>query len=902
MTQLSRRALLCSAVAVGALRLTPAAWATPANPRRVTRTMQRAASRFVVGTDATGITSLSVRDDPYPTDYVYPGVALGTVRIAWRRNAGDWERFDSARAIAVRTTETDAGRIARYAIADALELQLEQALEGADLVWRITLHNASAAPVEIGDLMLPLPMNNIAGAAKDDGNAVLKHSFVSGHGSHLFWMRRNSVGPYLLLMPERDTQLEYWDMAAAETHDDGYCVYIHAAAAAAESAAKGTRWRIPVSNLLLAPGERRSYALRFSLVADYAAARDAIAAAGGIDVEVVPGMTVPSDLFVTLALRSSDTIHAIDAEHPAATRIEPLGERAGRQLYRIRFARLGENRLTIRHGDARATHLEFFATEPIETLIAKRGAFIAAHQHRDPTKWYHGLLGEWNMQSQTLLGPDAYDRIKGWRIYEVTCDDPGLSKPAFLAAKNAEHPVQAEVTALDDYVEHFVWGGLQRSTAETYPYAIYGIPDWKRNRDSVDPGTKGRLHIWRVYDYPHIILLYLSLYRIATDHPGVATRLDANAYLDRAVGTARAMFTIPKALANWSAYETGFYNECVLPELIVALDAAGRSAQAQELRGFWETKVRFFVTGRPDLFGSEYAFDSTGFESTQAIARYALDHPMPGLSRDTIESFSARQMAANLFCRGWLEPAYYLLGSDYRASGGNGYTLSYMAQMGGWAVLDHALGDTADPHPLLRLGYASFLSSWALLNSGTADSDYGYWYPGEANDGAAAGGFEPAPTGLTWLDQPHHRGAWYYACEIDLGFCGALRGAATILADDPIFGRIAYGGTVREVDQAIAIVPRDGVRRRFRARWTGGTVDLTLHAGRFAAEREIRLSRDGNRIEFVVEHGAAPVTLDLGAGRWRVAVTGTIVAEAGGAIPLALHGPSPATVTLTRLA
>ncbi|PNB45889.1 hypothetical protein C1X29_28955, partial [Pseudomonas sp. GW456-12-10-14-LB2] len=83
----------------------------------------------------------------------------------------------------------------------------------------------------------------------------------------------------------------------------------------------------------------------------------------------------------------------------------------------------------------------------------------------------------------------------------------------------------------------------------------------------------------------------------------------------------------------------------------------------------------------------------------------------------------------------------------------------------------------------------------------TAETDYGYWYPGKANDGAAAGGFEPAPTGLTWLDQPHHRSAWYYACEIDLGFCGALRSAATIVADDPIFGRIAYGGTLREDDQ-----------------------------------------------------------------------------------------------------
>ena len=181
----------------------------------------------------------------------------------------------------------------------------------------------------------------------------------------------------------------------------------------------------------------------------------------------------------------------------------------------------------MRYGDNRHMYLEFFATEPLETLIKKRGAFIAKCQHRDPTKWYNGLISEWNMDSQVLLGPDNYDRISGFRIYAVTCDDPGLSKPAFLAAKIAEFPVQREVEALDYYIEHFVWGGLQRTTDETYPYAIYGIQDWKRNRESDDPGRNGRLHIWRCYDYPHIVLMYFNMYRVAKNHPQIKTALSA---------------------------------------------------------------------------------------------------------------------------------------------------------------------------------------------------------------------------------------------------------------------------------------------------------------------------------------------------------------------------------------
>jgi hypothetical protein len=117
-----------------------------------------------------------------------------------------------------------------------------------------------------------------------------------------------------------------------------------------------------------------------------------------------------------------------------------------------------------------------------------------------------------------------------------------------------------------------------------------------------------------------------------------------------------------------------------------------------------------------------------------------------------------------------------------------------MSQMGGWAVLDYALNVARDPSPYLRLGYASYLSAWALMNTGTPQSNYGYWYPGEANDGAAGGGFEPASYGRTWLGQPHHRGSWNFSSEIDLGYCGALRTAATVLADDPIFGRFCFGG------------------------------------------------------------------------------------------------------------
>src|SRR6185312_10781132 len=127
-----------------------------------------------------------------------------------------------------------------------------------------------------------------------------------------------------------------------------------------------------------------------------------------------------------------------------------------------------------------------------------------------------------------------------------------------------------------------------------------------------------------------------------------------------------------------------------------------------------------------NLYGSEYAFDSTGFESTQAIARYALDHPsMPGITPEATIKFNKEQIRDNLFCRGVVEKSYYYYGSDYRGGAGDAFTLSYMSPMGGWGVLDHALYDRQEADATVRLGYASFLSSWALMNTGTKESGFG---------------------------------------------------------------------------------------------------------------------------------------------------------------------------------
>ncbi len=881
-------------------------------------------SGFDVKFQAGAIVSLEQAHDPFETEYISPGRRLGDAFIRFRSPGGPWEPVNTTElaqnGVIVPGPEGTHYRTV-YTITNgaspALAIEMRFAVQPQAIRWTVTLHNVSRQPLEIGDLAFPFPMNSSFQRGQTT-TRVLKHSFISGYGSFMFWMRPDSAPPYLVLTPDDNTRLEYWDAQRRE-----FRAYIFSAAAGAIAREHGTHWRQPNTSLMLKPegksGDTQSFGFTFQWAKDYDDVRQVLVNEGKVDVQVVPGMTVPTNLFAEIALRTTQPVASVEAEYPETTRITALGRKDDTRLYRVQFSRLGENELTVHYGQGRYLYLEFFVTEPLATLFQKRAAFIADHQVHDTNKWYNGLFCEWNLEDHVQLTPDNHDRLRGFRIYAITCDDAGLGHPAYLAAENAEYPVQSQVSALDYYIQHFVWGGLQRTTNETYAYGIYGIPDWKTNRDSPDPGRNGKLHLYREYDYPHVILMYFSLYRIAKYHPEIKTALTAKDYLRRAYGTAQAMFTVPHEVwKGWSAYETGFYNELVIVDLIHELQANGLESEAGTLRQFWLRKVKYFVNDNPDLFGSEYPFDSTGFESTEALAKYAMRHAdKPGETNSGIplanaEKFLSTQIAANIFCRGWLEPAYYYLGSDYRAGAGNAYTLSYMAQMGGWAVLDYALNFATNPCPYLRLGYASALSSWALLNSGTPQSNYGYWYPGKADDGGAGGGFEPAPYGMTWLGQPHHRGSWYYACEMDLGYCGALRSAATILADDPIFGRFCYGGDWRENNGWMEIFPKDGLRRRFYAMLNHGRVHFISDTDRFPADQPIVLKEDLSAMRFQLESDnpaphVARIHFSAPAGKYTVRGQRGVITEArlenGQETVLALPmkgGTQPATFTITR--
>jgi hypothetical protein len=824
-----------------------------------------------------GMSRLTSPQDPHAASVIARSGTWGRPAVRYRIGPGDWLDLYTGET---RFEQTDPDTVVYTDYIEGMPLRMTQTFRMRDggLDWDISLETMMEFPVTLGDLAIPLPWQRPGGAqpAFIFEQCFTKHHYIAGNGSFVYFTRPSGEPPFLMVMAQPGTKLEYFDSPGGV-----YSVYIHSGLSG--NLQEQGNWRQEHTFRELAPegsaGDSLHCGFRIEWAESWAGMREALFRHGLFDVRVIPGMTVPEDLSARISLHTRNTIESITAEFPEQTRIRFLEEKDSHRIYEVEFDRLGENMLTVRYDEGQEMFLEFFSTEPLETLFKKRSAFIVnSQQHRVPDKWYDGLFSVYDMKNGVLRGPDDTDGFDHWWGYVLACDDPALCKAPFVAAKNVFFPDKNEIAAVEYYLENFVWGGLQRTDKDTpYPYGIYGTPNWMVNRDPLlRAGVKNRnldkMNIWRSYDYPHMVMLYYHMYQIARMYPDLVEYLDAEGYLERAWQTARAYFIYPYEILPWyDTYKWGCYNELLIEGLIDDLSREGRHKEAAWLRGEWEKKVKYFVYDDEYPFRSEYSIDRTAFESSYAFARYGATHDMqpdtnlwwdkklkkwyshPAVDRSDSRAFMDRQLYAGLAVRGWLETKYFLLGSDFTSSSDR-HCLSYMAKMGGWSILDYGIRFADKPHDWLQLGYNSYLSSWALMNTGRQETGYGFWAPGKVNDGATGWAFMSAKFGRAWIRKDVPRGAWHYDGEADLGYGAAVRTAATVLTDDPLFGWYAYGASLDVHGQDIVVIPRDGLRVRFFVVLENRRIGIEFVRDGWKKDSPVSVSHDAGRLSGVIEN------------------------------------------------
>ena len=72
--------------------------------------------------------------------------------------------------------------------------------------------------------------------------------------------------------------------------------------------------------------------------------------------------------------------------------------------------------------------------------------------------------------------------------------------------------------------------------------------------------------MWRIYDYPHIVLLYYRMYQIAKFYP-YAGEVSRRRRISRArVSNSRRVLDGAAAIEKWSADAVGTMNEAFIPD------------------------------------------------------------------------------------------------------------------------------------------------------------------------------------------------------------------------------------------------------------------------------------------------------------------------------------------------
>lgn len=823
---------------------------------------------------ARGITSLIDPRDKFKADIINSRSPWGRIKLVYKSGDEGWRELQDS-VMNIQSMTASSVVLTSTPSAGSLNVQERFTLNNKGLDFDITLKGTGNRPVEIGDLAIFLPWRRASGENPEVifEKCFTKHHYISGNGSFLYFTKPSGEPPFIMVLPKKGTKLEYFDNGRG-----GYKAYIHSFVAG--NAVKSGTWRQEFTKRSMAPEQSINYGFRLIWANSWEDMRQTLYDEGLFDIRVVPGMTIPTDLTAQFSLHTKNKIDSIVPEFKGKTTLKFLGEKQpGHFLYEVGFRKLGENMLTVYYGNNEKTYLEFFSTEPLETLIKKRSSFIVnSTQHVDTTKWYKGLYSAYDMKNGVLRGPDNTDGYDGFWGYVLASDDPGLCKAPYVAAKNVYFPDDKEIASVEFYLKEFVWNGLQRTDKDDpYPYGVYGVPNWKEARDPVARAKTSttnleKMHIWRSYDYPHIIMLYYHMYEIAKMYPNKVHYLDAKGYLERAYQTARAYFLYPYAILPWyETYKWGCYNELVLENLMADLTKEGRNKESDWLRAEYEKKVKYFVYDDKYPFRSEYALDRTAFESSYAFAKYGTlnemkpDHNLwynrndsvwlshPVVRKEDSRAFMDRQNTAGLAVRGWLETKYYLLGSDFTNSSDT-HTLSYMAKMGGWSILDYGINFAEKPYDWLQLGYASYLSSWALMNTGTPESNYGFWFPGKQNDGAMGWAFMESKTAHAWIRKDIDRGAWFYDGEADLGNGAGIRMAATVVTNDPLFGWMAYGGILNQGKKDFEVIPRDGLRDRLSLVSNEVRTTLSFYRDGFAKEKQIRISPDLKKVTFTLEN------------------------------------------------
>lgn len=760
----------------------------------------------------------------------------GDIDLRLRCDGGEWRNYSSSRsrapvvAQAVKEPLLASADLTPALGADCpLQVTRTWLLEGEILVLRFGLKNPSEQPVEVGGLAIPMVFNNILND-RDLDEAHVACSFTEPYigldAGYVQVTRLNGRGPVLLVVPDGRTPLEAWNpilppssprsnppppftdsTPRGHTFEGFFSWVVHSRAWVENEWRAAQPWNPPTS-ATLAPGETRSYGVRFLLSEGVRQIEQTLASHRRPVAVGIPGYVLPTDTDGRLFLRHESPVRQLRVEPTGALEIRADRSTPGNwQAYTLRGRGWGRARLHVTYEDGLEQSVHYYRIKPAAEAVADLGRFLfTRHWFEDRNDFFR--------RAPSIM---TYDRDQNRivtqepRVWIAGLGDEGGSSWLSGALKLLGQPDRAQVSKFQRFIDGVLWGGLQISDGERkwgvrkslfyyqpnlLPAGFYrGDIDW-RSWTSWNQEHSERLD--RSFNYPHVAALHWIMYRLARNHPGLVDNHPWNWYLENAARTILAMVRFAPYYTQFGNMEGSVFRQILFDLRREGMDALAAAVEERmrERAAIWRTKAY--------PFGSEMPWDSTGQEEVYTWTKHFGDQAKARVCIDAILAYmpaiphwgyngSARRFWDFLYAGKLrrIERQLHHYGSSINAI----------------PVLDDYRENPGDFH-LLRIGYGGIMGTLTNID----------------REGFAAAAFHSFP------DTLRHDGI---SGDYAQNFFGHAVSTAAYLVDHPEFGWLAFGGNLQAAGPRVRLTPLDSFRSRLYLAPLG--LWLTLDAGRFVA-------------------------------------------------------------------
>jgi hypothetical protein len=745
-------------------------------------------------------------------------------------------------------------------------------LSGDRLVLRFEIKNKTGQSVQIGALGLPVVFNNIiTGRSLEQAHEICTFSdpYMGLDGGYLQVTRLSGRGPALVVVPDGDTPFEGYRLLdeptrPEQTFEGTFEWLVHTAAYAENEWRNAQPWNVPTS-ATLAPGESRTYGLKFLVAKEIRDIEKTLAANGRPVAVGIPGYILPMDLDAKLFLNYGPKVAAVKVDPEGAIAVsEDKPTKNGWKTYTLRGKTWGRARLTVTYDDGLTQSIHYDVIKPAAAAVADLGHFLMTKQwFVDPCDPFHRSpsVMSYDRAADKILTQDSRVWIAGLG------DEAGSGSYLAAAMKEFGQPDKAEIDKYMQFIDKVLWGGIQYSDGDNM-YGVrksmfyYGLPGFQYDtslnwRSWTSWDKAGAERIDRAYNYPHVVAAYWSMYRLARNTTGLVTNHPWDWYLDHACQTIKFLTsTGPTGRPRVGYLDTGLMEGDIFVMVLKDMQREGWTEKAAEIEARMKARAdRWNQETYP--FGSEMAWDSTGQEEVFAWCKYFGYDDKAAVSLNSILGYmpTVPHWGYNGNAR-----RYW----DFLYGGAPGRTSRIERQIHHYGSGINAIPALAQyrAHPedtyLLRIGYAGTMGALTNIDQ----------------EGFASAAFHSFPDTLKWDA---------YSGDYGPNFFGHAVNTATYIIDHPEFGWQAFGGNVQVEGDTIEVQPLDSFRSRVYIAPYG--LWLTLDAGTFD-KVEIDSARK------VVRVGLAAATQYVPTARLRVeqpariADVGTFKAPADLVVPL----------------